>query len=166
MSVVQRSGLITAFVCLYLAAAVLPAWTQQPINDGKFFCTGEFAGGVAPDKNNNKWHGSIFRADGRFVVALKYERSRPMENVPSFMQHDYAITVTEAGSSTPSKCFSHGAAELVTIWTPKNISCRSIMYEFWFNFEMNRFLKTFISGYVDGSTDTPMIEGGTCTKIE
>lgn len=154
-----RSSAILGLLCLILAS---PAFAQS--KDVACRCAGEAAAGLWYNEQNKKWEGaSFFRPQQQFVLKMKFVRAR--ENMS-----DYGATVTMSGKDTGLPCTTTDTDETVTVAdSDRSFSCTTVAYDYVFNLSTNRFLSMYIYGYVDGNDNNdnnPVVEGGTCTKIE
>jgi len=137
--------------------------------DASYFCVEEFSGGLRYNENLKKWGAASFRADGKFVLKLKFIRSR--ESHDFFGERaEYEVSITEAGTSGPTPCVKFYGDRTVTIYQrPSTLGCEALGSSYRFGFESNRFLKAYLEGYWNGSNNndnTPNVAGGTCTKID
>jgi hypothetical protein len=162
--------LLITFAALLLGGTAI---AQQSM-DGAYFCTTEFSAGLAYDVNGKRWHSTIFRPDKKFVVRLKFietttEKLQVTTGKPFTITFDnYDTTITFAGTSDAQSCRSAGLSVARINEFVRSMRCSTVAEEFIFNAHMNRFLKTYLFGFLDGddSGNTPSISGGTCTKIQ
>lgn len=138
--------------------------------DASYFCVVEAVGGLAFDERTKKWVGSTFRPDKKFVLRLKRHRTRVQKaTFGEDTVHDYNVTLTVAGSNSPSNCGNYPDKH-VTVNELGWVVCKGLgLNEYRFNLKTNRFLSAYLLGYIDGADnndDTPNISGGTCTKID
>jgi hypothetical protein len=119
-----------------------------------------------------KWKGTAFNADGKFVLRLKHLRTRVRKTLfgDDETVHDYNVTITKAGSNSPSSCANYPEQHVtVNEYSPLICVGGDDLQEYRFSLKTNRFLSTYLYGYIDGKDskeNTPSIEGGTCTKID
>jgi hypothetical protein len=68
---------------------------QQPVKDGAYFCTIEFAAGLAYNQTTKRWQSTTFRPKQKFILRLKFIETtqEELEAVSS-----YNITFTPAVS--------------------------------------------------------------------
>ena len=153
----QRSTSILGLLCLLTN----PAFAQS--KDVAYRCAGEAAGGLSYNEQTKKWEGASFRPQQQFVLRMNFVGAR--ENV-----RDYRATVTTSGKDTGLPCTSTDTDETVTVVdSDRSFSCTTVAYDYVFNLSTNRFLSMYVYGYVDGNDsndNNPVVEGGTCTKID
>ena len=133
--------------------------------DVSYFCVVEFAGGLSFNQKTNKWEGTKFRTDDKFVLRLKFLQSRTEKSHFGEDQqvHDYKVTIIKSGTSSAVAC----GGDSVSV-TAERVECTSTMTNYQFNLENNKFLGSYPHGYVDGidnGEDTPRVSGGRCMKI-
>src|SRR5262245_8052873 len=152
-----RSSAILSLLCLLPS----PAFAQS--KDVSYRCAGEAAAGLWYNEQTKKWEGASFRPQQQFVLKLKFVRAR--ENVS-----DYGAIVTTSGKDTGLPCTTTDTEETVTVVdSDRSFSCTTVAYDYVFNLSTNRFLSMYVYGYMDGkdsNDNTPVVEGGTCTKID
>src|SRR5262245_28457723 len=155
----MRHTLIAGSILLMLCAG--PALAQS--KDVAYRCVGQAAAGLSYNEQTKKWEGASFRPQQQFVLKMKFVRAR--ENVS-----DYGATVTTSGKDTGLPCTSTDTDETVTVTdSDRSFSCTTVAYDYVFNLSTNRFLSMYVYGYVDGkdsNDNTPVVEGGICTKID
>src|SRR5262245_6976474 len=153
----QRSSTILGLLCLLTSLAFAQS------KDVAYRCVGEPAGGLSYNEQTKKWEGASFRPQQQFVLRMKFVRAR--ENVS-----DYGATATTSGKDTGLPCTTTDTEETVTVVdSDRSFSCTTVAYDYVFNLSTNRFLSMYVYGYVDGkdsNDNTPVVEGGTCTKID
>src|SRR5262245_2922054 len=153
-----RSSAILGLACLILSST---AFAQS--EDVGFRRGGDAAAGLWYNEQTKKWEGASFRPQQQFVLKMKFVRAR--ENVS-----DYGATVTTSGKDTGLPCTTTDTEETVTVVdSDRSFSCTTVAYDYVFNLSTNRFLSMYVYGYVDGkdsNDNTPVVEGGTCTKID
>jgi hypothetical protein len=137
-------------------------------NEESYYCVGEASGGIFYDAKAKTWHGTVFKADQKFVLNVKqvdskYEGSNFIETL--------TLTITLAGSNYAAQCFdttkSPKEAAIVVLF--ESVRCTANATEYIFNRSNNRYLAVYAIGYVSGRDDnenTPSMTGGTCTKIQ
>lgn len=137
--------------------------------EGTFFCTVESIGGLAYDAALKRWRGAVFRPRGKFVLRLKFIKTRNEgEGTYAYTVDEYETTITNEGSNNPFPCFSEDKMP-TGIDSSGFLTCDTLTHGYKFNFKTNRFLESYMVGYIDGSDDdsnTPSIAGGVCTKIQ
>jgi hypothetical protein len=136
--------------------------------DAAYFCTGEAAGGIYFNTYSNRWEGTVFRGDSKFVLRMKFIRDT--EKVTTGVS-EYLATITNVGESVGMPCFQSTSADLhVDVYRGGTFfMCQNFTISYRFNLKTNRFLKFYEEGYVDGkdnNDDTPAVTGGRCTKID
>jgi hypothetical protein len=153
--------------CLWLVLATPSIALGSERKDGAYYCTVKFAGGIAYNDALKEWEGSTFKPSGNFVVKLSFHQPT---NVPVGSRDEYDVTITEEGSQDTTDCIGlNGKRPALTLsgW----LSCDSLygINEYKFNFNNQRFIKIYTSGYISGrdnNDDTPAVSGGLCTKIQ
>jgi len=165
-----------------LIASVTSANAQfVPSGDASYLCTAEIAGGLAYDDEMKKWKGTTFETDKKrmsfgwdkkFVLRLKFLRSR----IEKFLSkdelvHDYRVTMGPAdGFTFELPCTGRGPDKAVPVDVFGWVRCSGAgSFEHKFSLITNRFLSAYLDGYVDGldiKEETPLVLGGTCTKID
>jgi len=161
-------------VCLL---APLTSAQAQFVKNGAYFCTSEVAGGIKYDEQTKKWRGQALRSDEKFVVRLRFIRTR-MENISGLdrlVQH-YDVTITMAGTNNALPCVSEGMLyvrmrdnEWLKCHIPLARPFDPYFTDYIINLKTNRFLWTYLTGFVEGRDapgDTPAVGAGTCTKID
>jgi hypothetical protein len=141
--------------------------------DASYFCTVEFSGGIAFNERFKKWESTTFRPEGKFVLKLKYLKVRTQKDFLGKDETvtDFNVTLTQAGSNLPSPCLSTGDewSSIVPVSQYDYFSCYADLSEHYFNLRTNRFLASYMVGFIDGkenNENTPSVSGGTCTKID
>jgi hypothetical protein len=141
--------------------------------DASYFCTVEFVGGIAFNQTLKRWDSAKFRPERKFVLKLKYLTTRTQKDLfgKDETVTDFNVTLTEAGSNSPLPCLKTGDdwSAIVPILQYDFVSCTSGLSEHSFNLKKNRFLASYMFGFIDGSDNndnTPSVSGGTCTKID
>lgn len=168
MAAKQFSAIITAS-CLLLAFPTKNAQALEAKN-ATYYCVVEMAGGLYYDESSKRWRSGTFHTDDKFVLKLKYLRTQMGKD---FVNRDEAIqtfnvAIVEGGSNTDAECRSRDWSEVVEVRPNNYIVCNAVLSDYIINLSNNRFLRNYMSGYVDGADNnknTPAISGGTCTKI-
>jgi len=152
---------------ILIACVPLTTASAQLGKDASYFCIAEIAGGLSYDQGLKKWKGAEFSTNGRFVLRLKHLRTRVEQGIlPDGIVHDYNVGITDAGRNVPRSCVAR-SEEPVTVPEVGWLVCTAGLREYRFNLRTNRFLSIFLIGYIDGDdNNSPLIEGGTCTKID
>jgi|SRR5579862_436281 len=161
--------------CLTLMAAFLPSMSNaQNNNDAAYYCTEEASGGLQYDKLVKKWVGIGFNATHTFVLKLNFLRTFVRKKATQF-DHDetisvYEVTIADAGENDGNQCESDGNKE-VFVGDNSLAVCRDVFIDYKINLKNNRYLAIYAVGFAvgwqsDEDSDTPYIEGGTCTKID
>jgi hypothetical protein len=152
---------------------VLSASSAMAPKDASYYCTVEFAGGLTFNQTLKKWESAKFRPERKFVLKLKYLTTRTQNDYLGTNETvtDFNITLTAAGSNSSELCLKTGDewSETVPISQNDFITCTAGLSEDYFNLKSNRFLTSYMLGYIDGKDNdenTPVVSGGTCTRIE
>ena len=163
-----RSGVVAAL------ALVPPtsAGAQLPFGkDASYSCVVEASGGIRFNETTKKWEGTQFRTDRKFVLRLKFLKTRVEKDFLGKDEtvHDYRVTIALSGGGGAHECFNwaSGDRDIVTIKRDGLLVCDyRTLYKF--NLKTNRFIGAYLLGYISGEDDkdTPAISGGTCTKID
>ena len=144
---------------------------QQLVENGAYFCTAELSGGLYYNQSAKSWQSTTLRPDHKFVVRIRYLETKKealAEGITETYGY-YEISITDSGKSFALPCWSLGGEHVGKMDRYKQIDCSAGVRDYRFNFEYNRFLETYVIGYVEGrdsNDDTPSISGGTCTRIE
>jgi hypothetical protein len=137
-----------------------------------YFCNVEASGGVSYNANTQRWVGTTFRPEGKFVLRLHFLKERVIKNeiVKDETVKDYTATLTNAGSKYARPCAKSGAVDpTVTVFERGQLYCTDGTTDYSFSIQTNRFLASYLVGFVggeDNNDNTPSISAGTCTKIE
>jgi hypothetical protein len=137
-----------------------------------YFCTSEFAGGLAYNDVSKKWEGTTFRTRDRFVLKLRLVDSGVDQYGSSQFKYSiYLVTVTLAGTNDAGQCVKDGMGDprRIRVWESGIVECEANVTFYKFNIRNNRFIAAYLHGYVDGADNnknTPSVDGGTCTKIQ
>lgn len=142
--------------------------------DTSYFCVGEFAGGISYDEATKKWKGTAFRADEKFVLRLKFLKTRiekwyGNENETVYY---YNATITASGQNSVEACENDDNSDPKTHRIKEGfpfLFCWASLQQYKFNLKDNRFLRSYLVGYFSGgdnNKNTPSVAGGTCTKID
>ena len=156
---------------ILIACVPFSAASAQLGKDASYFCVAEFAGGLIYDEGMKKWKSGALRIEEKFVLRLKHLRTRVQKSYTGEDEpvHDYDVTVTPAGSNAPFPCVSYGQRH-VAVRLLSSVWCDGLDLQVYkFNLITNRFLSSYLVGYVDGDhnkQNTPSVTGGTCTKID
>lgn len=168
----SHTGLaIATLVCITCTPNVLNA--QQPLKDGTYFCTVEFAAGLAYNQTTKRWQSTTLRPDYSFILGLEFIETKQDELLPGLSVKkstvsSYNIALIVAGSEA-MPCLSEDRDAAVMYDGNPFVRCTSGVKEYSFNFQNNRFLQAYMHGYVDGKDDggdTPSMSGGMCTRIK
>jgi hypothetical protein len=110
-----------------------------------YLCVSEASGGVAYEKNINKWKGTVFRTKNEKILITSKNNKWVMRKFESTIEVD---------CNAPS---NYGV-----------MRCSDIFGTLIFNMVTRRYLSSYLAGYTDGSDNndnTPNIEIGVCTKL-
>jgi hypothetical protein len=169
----KTSVILMSALCTGVAAE---AWGVD-FKNATYFCTAEISAGLGFDKSSKKWNSMAFRADEKFVLRMQYLKSRKVETFSGeTVLGDFNVTITKQGSNYASPCTYDGGVtvEAITVNQYDLFKCTSsLVVEYLISVKSNRFLQTYVGEFVQGDEglretlpDTPLITGGTCTKIE
>jgi len=178
----ERMKISTQFICaivyLTLLGAMVPLTSDaQEAEDASYFCKSEMAAGLTYNSRLKKWEGVQLSSESsfsKFILRMKFMNERVRRNVLGEEEDviDYEVTVTEAEANNSFSCRSVGSgvnSKIIVVGDEQNVVCSARTYSFTFNLENNRFISVYLHGYVDGvdsNENTPMLSGGTCTKID
>jgi hypothetical protein len=159
---------------MLLAANVPSAAVAQVNKNAAYFCIAEASGGLYYNGTTKGWEGSSFKAEQKFILRLKFLRTRMQKGTFIFATDeavsDYEVTTTQSGSNFAEGCESDsGAKEITVVDQLGYVNCEESFGRLKFNLKSNRFLLAYLSGFVNGkenNDDTPAVSGGACTKIE
>ncbi|MFY9957236.1 hypothetical protein, partial [Bradyrhizobium sp.] len=136
--------------------------------------------------------------DTKFVLKLKFFRTRKQKNIlgNDEVVADYMVTSTQSGEKFAAPCLGETngevtsapkgeaadpkgktwwekdeaiAAAKVTVGKNEILNCSWSYHDLQFNRKNNRFLLSYLVGYLDGANNnenTPSVSGGVCTKID
>ena len=160
----QAEGIaMRSLFCFALVLGLGANWSAQAVDySGAYYCVGEFAGGISYDATNKNWKGTVFRPSKKFVLRLKFVKSR-VEKVGETVEihwDDYFAFINVTGSKYPTFCGTVSSMDEYGFLT-----CS----DYRLNLKQGRFLLAYLTGFINGRDeggDTPSIEGGNCTKIE
>lgn len=177
---IAKSALVLIFIVAFSSAA-----RSQTNGNVAYFCTAEAAGGLAYSKTEKKWVGVGFHARHSFILRMKFLLETHLKDET---RSSYQVTITEFGKNVGSKCKSRSGDEEVDVGTRvQAVLCNMDSSEgYRINLKNNRYLRVFPFGYytvgagkfvgevgdmkiipdTDEDSDTPFVEGGTCTKID
>jgi hypothetical protein len=150
----------------------LPSIARADNVSSSYFCVVEASGGMAYDQGMQKWVGSVFRPDGKFVLRLQRVGQRTEKNVFGNDEWvtDYKIFITKSGTNFAQPCERWGSTDHVVSQSGNGaLYCTDAVTDYGFNISNGRFLVSYMQGYLSGrdnNDDTPAMSGGTCTKIE
>ena len=143
--------------------------------DASYFCVTEFAGGLSYDEATKKWKGTVFNANDKFVLRLKFLQTR-IEKKPYGNENEtvyyYNATITASGQNSVTACENDDNADPKTHGIKERfpfLFCWASFQQYKFHFKDNRFLRSYLVGYFSGgdnNENTPYVAGGTCTKID
>jgi hypothetical protein len=142
------------------------------LKNASYFCTVEFAGGLAFNESLKKWDSAKFLPHRKFVLKLQFISKGIQKDAGGKDQPvaDFKVALTEAGTNDGSYCFPQDYKGLPSmIGTFDYLNCFNFPSEYQFNLKTNRFLSYYKFGYLEGkdnNDDTPAVSGGTCTKID
>jgi hypothetical protein len=173
----DRRGGVCAVLFLIVLVAILPtASSAQNDKNSAYNCTAEAEGGLFYNKALKKWQGREFTPDHKFVLRLRFLRTYIRKKEDEFQEDEtinvYEATITNAGESFAQKCQSYSDTKEVAVGKYNTVFCEAELFEYKINLDSKRYLATYSVGYAvglhndDEHSDTPVIEGGTCTKIE
>src|SRR5437868_6952638 len=91
-------GMVAATAVLFASTGVVGAQVGASVD---YFCTTDAIGGLMYKKDLKKWIGGSLRGDEKFVLSLKFLRSRVEKN--ALFDKDqviatYNVSITESGS--------------------------------------------------------------------
>jgi hypothetical protein len=112
VKILHRDALAIVLIILPASAAPCEGLSTPPQN-ASYFCTVDFEGGLSFNENLKKWQSTTFLADRKFVLRLKFVASRTQRNYLGDDEPvlDFSVTITDAGSNSPSKCTSKGSSD-------------------------------------------------------
>jgi hypothetical protein len=95
---------------LGLAISLLVVSSGSLLSHGKdvtYFCVTEFSAGAAYNANANRWQGTNFRGDKKFVLRMKYVESGVEKNSKgeAVTVHRYVLSLTKAGDNYAANAF-------------------------------------------------------------
>jgi hypothetical protein len=164
-------------IALFALLAVNSSTTLAQSWNGAFYsCAVEATGGLAYDATIKKWKGAAFRPDKKFMLLMEYKGRR--ENQPEYGKEtvdDYNVEIVQSGTAEPRDCIVPDSdysekGWVVGVWSDGTVeNCHDFITTYKFNLRTGRFLSIYAIGYIDGKDDdsnTPVISGGTCTKID
>src|SRR5262249_53877696 len=143
-----------------------------------YYCTAEVAAGLTYSEAQQKWVGASFHANNQFVVRLNlvrtYVRKKERQFDEDQLMKVYEVTITPRGENRERQCVSaSGDKEIVVHGFYNIVGCDAYGLDYKINLNINRYLMTYSVGYAvavgehgEGHADTPMVEGGICTKIQ
>jgi hypothetical protein len=164
----QRYAILSLIFSFSAAGAEPP----PTIPNSTYFCIVESSGGVAFDARSQKWQGTVFRPEGKFVLKMEWLKSR-VENskyLGDQRVNDYHVSITQSGGTYPMPC-GNGArpdGTVVSIFEGGSFRCEAGLQDYAFNIGTNRFLVAYMVGFISGTDNnenTPAMSAGTCTKI-
>ena len=162
-----------AMVVLSIATSVRAGIAPK---DASYFCIAEFVGGLRYNERTRKWEGAAFEPSdkfAKFVMRMKHLRSETRKDVRG--KHEPAqvfdVTLIVAGSSVAYPCLNwrEPSRSIVFGGDAMEFDCFGAFHGHQFNLEHNRFLSTYLEGYLggaDNNKDTPSVSGGVCKKID
>jgi hypothetical protein len=141
-----------AMICAALAFAI-PAQASAE----SWLCIADLSSGLIYRQGLNKWQTAVFDTEGkRFIIKPAVDSSQKYE-------------VNEFGSTSkfPMAFCENGPNEYGYLF------CKGLFSEFKFNTINQRYIRTYVAGYVEvvggndvkEGGDTPFIEIGKCSKI-
>ena len=142
----MRVFVVTAFLCIWSCTAVGQS-------NGAYYCVPEISGGLAYDEATKKWVGSVFRVSSypRFIMKVTGNR----------------ITITDSGSNVARPCEPTSSRSQTD--GPLTFRCVSSLVDYVFDLRTNRYMAIYTIGYTNGednNNNTPLVAGGTCTRID
>jgi hypothetical protein len=139
--------------------------------DTTYFCTMDAAGGVTFNKLANRWQGTVFREDTKFILRLAHLRHLEKFGPVGMPVDYYKVTFTREGKNEAIECtgtYSDRGPEVLVFSDIGVVSCTAGLFEYTLNLTNNRIMSAYLVGYVSGrddDSDTPAIAVGKCTKI-
>jgi hypothetical protein len=105
---------------------------------------------------------------------MKYLNSRKVRGLEEGVVGDFNVTIMRAGAKIASPCTydGGGTVQAITVNQYDLFKCTSGLMEYLISVKTNRFLQTYVGQFVQGDeelrerSDTTMVTGGTCTKID
>jgi len=166
----MRKSITSAGLCLSLCCSSA-ADAIQP-KDASYFCVAEAAGGLSFNSAQKKWVGTVFRADEKFVLRLKFVDVQPGTEVwdKEETYTNFDVSITASGSSYQAECRQRGSGKnkSISISSYGSFTCSASLQDYYFNLENNRYMNFYAAGYINGADNnenTPSVTGGVCTKI-
>ena len=162
--ILKMGSLLLVFTAVFGNAH--PAASQE-IKEAQYFCVVEMAGGLSYFKDRKKWGGTIFQPEGKFVLHVSRVETR---KEGALGVQTYTMNLTDAGQENKSPCYSISGTlnELVEVHTTRYMLCDRSLTQYRFNLITNRFTAFYYPGFINGQDNddnTPVVKGGTCTKI-
>jgi hypothetical protein len=152
---------IRIFISSIMATMTVAVSVAQQTKEGAYSCTAESSGGIFFNDRTKKWEGTGFRPLSKFILTIKYVRTTADGD-------EYAATITPSGRNDALPCLSY-RTQLAQINELGFLTCRTEFYNYKFNLKAGRFVEAYLMGYINGqdiNDDTPLVSGGSCTKIE
>lgn len=158
-----RRGLAAALFVLLPLAAHGEDWS------GSYLCLPEFGGGVAYDEAAQKWEGTVFRPNGRFVMKATYAREEPWSEGSDLMVQYYSVSISEFGEGAKPIACTEADGLSIPASLGGFFGCNASLTDYRINLATMRYLAIYPVGYVSGqdnNDNTPSIMGGTCARID
>lgn len=167
--------MVVAACTLALAPLLISTSALSEGKDASYYCTTQYAVGLAFDVQKKQWQNTLFTPDRAFVLNLHYlgdKRDRVFDQPVS----RYSVIITARGSSKTERCVGkdqvgtdNAAPGEVDVYFKENIECETSFGLYRFNLVNNRFINFYPYGFIEGrddGKDTPSINAGTCTLIQ
>ncbi len=100
-------------------------------------------GGIAYDARLKKWKSTTFNAGDKFILIMKFVRSRTQETVfGSEFVTDYNVSLRPSGETYASPCENYRSEDTknITVGKFESFRCNAVLMDYIFNLKSNRFL--------------------------
>ena len=151
----------TKFGKLAALGAVLVPFNARALEnkDHTFFCTTDASGGISYNTLAKRWEGTRFKADGKFLLKMKYLQSHTDKG--KYFEtdiSDYMVSITPAGEKHDQQCnyfyfYAHTENKSVAVMNG-GFRCDAVLTDY-----------VYVDGK-DNNENTPAVSAGTCTTIE
>ena len=139
---------------------------------GQYLCSDEAVGGIIYKNNSQEWIGGNFKSDTQYIVKIL---DGDIFGEGDYRGTRYFVRIVVHGGDTEindlsAKCFPTGGQEGLRIGKNGRFECRRLLTRWNFNLDLNKYLSTYVGGYIyedadQPGSDTPFIAGGRCTKL-
>lgn len=136
---------------------------------GSYLCKATASAGIRFDETSKQWKSAKFNVEGdSLLVKVKFTGQTGKFDFLDSAYRVYEVRVKQFGQPGEGNYCAEAGGEPQVRVSGTAIRCTQVFYDYWFNFETNKFQYAFDGGYMhtNMNTDTPAITVGVCDKVD